>query len=258
MVKLEKIEKAFGNDPIAREVAYMIANSHEYKTPNEDGAIKLVSNYKWTKKTMNINKMQGIDKPVNSEKVFNIAKNLKLESLTPFMVVDKFQGITPQTLNHKILLDGHHRKEACKLKGIMDVPVYYGKYNGGAEKSIAELIEKKANEILSCMDKSASFGKNPKFKNLKKNQVKLSPDESKVVREEKATWSGGSSAIWKAVDKKDGDTVYVTNTHRAFNTAPTLKGAIGRFHGFIKSTASESKDDNIEKIADTILHGIIK
>lgn len=148
-MKLEKINKMFASNTIEREVANMIATSHEYKTPNEDGAIKLVGNYKWEKKMMKINKLQGINKPVNKEKVFNIAKTINSNNIKPFMVVDKFQGITPQTPGSKILLDGHHRKEACEFKGIQEVPVYYGKYTGGTEKSVKELIEKKASEIVS-------------------------------------------------------------------------------------------------------------
>ena len=65
---LKKIEAIFKDDSIARDVAYMIATSHEYKEPNEDSAVRLVSNYKWEKKTMKIANLQGIDKPVIKEK----------------------------------------------------------------------------------------------------------------------------------------------------------------------------------------------
>lgn len=154
-MKLENIERTFKNDPIAKEVAYMIATSHEYKTPNEKGAIKLVSNYKWEKRRIKTDKLQGINKPVNKEKVFDMAKTLKEQTLKPFMVVDKFQGITPQSPGCKILIDGHHRKEACEFKGIKEVPIYYGKYTGKAEKTIDEIIESKANSILSGFEKIA-------------------------------------------------------------------------------------------------------
>lgn len=143
---LKKIEDAFKDNRVAKEVAYMIATSHEYKEPNEDGAIKIVKNYKWEKQTMKLDKLQGINKPVNKEKVLALTKSLKPKSLKPLMVVDKFQGITPQSKGKKILLDGHHRKEACEFLGIKEVPVYYGKYTGQAEKSVEELImEKKAS-----------------------------------------------------------------------------------------------------------------
>lgn len=39
------------------------------------------------------------------------------------------------------------------------------------------------------------------------------------------------------VHPKTGKVTYVCNTHRAYNTAPTLAGAITRFHKFIKGTA---------------------
>ena len=143
---LKKIEAIFKNDSIARDVAYMIATSHEYKEPNEDSAIKLVSNYKWEKRTMKIANLQGIDKPVIKEKVLELAKSINPKKLKPLMVVDKFQGITPQSKGKKILLDGHHRREACDFLGIEEVPVYYGKYTGKAEKTVDELIlEKKAS-----------------------------------------------------------------------------------------------------------------
>ena len=79
------------------------------------------------------------------------------------------------------------------------------------------------------------------FKKLEKNKVDLTPEERKIVMDKKAVWhfNGGnpSPAVWKSVDPKTKKITYVTNTHRAYNTAPTLKGAIGRYHSFIKGTA---------------------
>jgi hypothetical protein len=71
--------------------------------------------------------------------------------------------------------------------------------------------------------------------------VPLTPEERKRVMDADATWLFGpggtpSPAVWKSRNAK-GDVTYVTNTHRAYNTAPTLKGAIGRYHKFIKSTS---------------------
>lgn len=94
--------------------------------------------------------------------------------------------------------------------------------------------------------------KKSKFQRYKDNKVELTPEEKKIVREKGAVWNSGSPdgnlAVWKSVDK-NGETTYITHTHRAYNTAPTLKGAISRFHNFIKSTASEATDYEIEKIA---------
>lgn len=138
--KIQAIEDAFKNDDIAKKVAYMIATSHEYKKPNTVSAIRLVKNYTWEKSKAKTKDLQGIDKPVNKEKVFAIAKSINEKKMAPLMVVNQFQGIRPQTPGKKILLDGHHRKEACLFKGIEEVPVYKGIYNAKAEKPIKELI----------------------------------------------------------------------------------------------------------------------
>jgi len=79
------------------------------------------------------------------------------------------------------------------------------------------------------------------FKKLQDNKVNLTTDERKLVMSKKAVWhhgknGGESPAVWKSVDK-NGKTTFITNTHRAYNTAPTCKGAIARYHKFIKGTA---------------------
>ena len=79
------------------------------------------------------------------------------------------------------------------------------------------------------------------FKKLQQNKVPLTPEERKIVMDRKTVWHfngrAPSPAVWKSVDPKTKKTTYITHTHRAYNTAPTLKGAIGRYHSFIKSTA---------------------
>lgn len=79
------------------------------------------------------------------------------------------------------------------------------------------------------------------FQKLQDNKVPLDKEERAEVMKKKAIWRHGpggapSPAVWKSVDK-DGKTTYITNTHRAYNTAATLKGAIGKYHNFIKGTA---------------------
>ena len=79
------------------------------------------------------------------------------------------------------------------------------------------------------------------FQKLEKNKVALEDEERAEVMKSKAVWHHGpggaaSPAVWKSVNK-DGKSTYVTNTHRAYNTAPSLKAAIGRYHKFIKGTA---------------------
>lgn len=80
------------------------------------------------------------------------------------------------------------------------------------------------------------------FKSLQKNKIALDPEEREEVLKSKAIWHHGPNgeetpAVWKSKDPKTGKITYITNTHRAYNTASTLKGAIGRYHKFIKSTA---------------------
>lgn len=81
----------------------------------------------------------------------------------------------------------------------------------------------------------------PSFSDLKAGRVDLSDDERTEVMRKKAVWHPGNlkgkavPAVWKSI--VDGKTFYVTNTHRAYNVAPSVKGAIGRYHAFIKSTA---------------------
>jgi len=79
------------------------------------------------------------------------------------------------------------------------------------------------------------------FANLQKNKKPLSDEEREEVMKADAVWHHGSKgektpAVWKSVNK-DAKSTYVTHTHRAYNTAPTLKGAIKRYHDFIKGTA---------------------
>lgn len=78
------------------------------------------------------------------------------------------------------------------------------------------------------------------FERLKASRIELTDAERDRVMSSGATWHHGPNgeetpAVWKAVLGER--VVYVTNTHRAYNTAPTLKGAISRYHNFIKGTA---------------------
>ena len=80
------------------------------------------------------------------------------------------------------------------------------------------------------------------FQRLQDMRMQLSPEERKKVMVAGAVWhmapgNKPSPAVWKSHNPRTGKTTYVTNTHRAYNTAPTLKGAISRFHKFIKGTA---------------------
>ena len=78
------------------------------------------------------------------------------------------------------------------------------------------------------------------FKTLRDNKIPLTDEEREECMKAGAVWHHGSDgketcAIWKS-KWKDGRIVYGSNTHRAFSTSPTLKGAIKKFD-FIKTTA---------------------
>ena len=84
------------------------------------------------------------------------------------------------------------------------------------------------------------------FKKLQKNKIPLTPEEKKECMDKKAVWHfhigvdhkhHPSAAVWKSKDPKTNKISYVTNTHRAYQVRPTLKGAISIFHSFIKGTA---------------------
>ena len=88
--------------------------------------------------------------------------------------------------------------------------------------------------------KELLFERKGEFDNLKKNKVKLTDDEHKLVMKSKAVWHHGkngeaTSAVWKS--ENGGKTTFITNTHRAWQKSDTLKGCIGQYHDFIKSTA---------------------
>ena len=81
------------------------------------------------------------------------------------------------------------------------------------------------------------------IESLKKNKIPLTDEERQTCLDNKAVWNNHPDpkknpvpAVWKSKGK-DGKMTYVTNTHRAYNKAPTLKGAIARYHDFIKGTA---------------------
>jgi len=99
-----------------------------------------------------------------------------------------------------------------------------------------EYIRNIIKEELQLLERKNSF------KVLEDNKVPLTDEERKIVIDSDATWHHGkngepSPAVWKSVDKKTNKITYITNTHRAYNTATTLKGAINRYHKFIKGTA---------------------
>lgn len=94
---------------------------------------------------------------------------------------------------------------------------------------------------LGTSDDNLNEAKKSKFEKLKDNKIPLTPEERKIVMDADAVWHHGlngapSPAVWKSKDK-NGKITYVTNTHRAYQDRPTLKGAISIYHSFIKGTS---------------------
>ena len=76
---------------------------------------------------------------------------------------------------------------------------------------------------------------------LKENKIPLTEEERKIVMDRKAVWHHGphgeeTPAVWKSKNSA-GEIVYITNTHRAYQTGKTLESTINKYHKFIKGTA---------------------
>ena len=119
-------------------------------------------------------------------------------------------------------------------------------------KPFSEDISTGSNDHLRAQDEDwklpqssltidSATEKKSSYQILKENKIPLTKEERKIVMDRKAVWHHGphgekTPAVWKSKNSK-GEIIYVTNTHRAWNQAPTLLGAIGRYHKFIKGTA---------------------
>jgi len=108
----------------------------------------------------------------------------------------------------------------------------------GLEENMLYLLNFLGEEILFEKKKS-------EFQKLQDNKIPLTPEERKECMDKKAIWNfhigkdgkhHPSPAVWKAKDA-EGKIWYITNTHRAWQKRPTLKGAISIYHRFIKGTA---------------------
>jgi hypothetical protein len=80
----------------------------------------------------------------------------------------------------------------------------------------------------------------PTFATLKKHKVKLEPEERAKAIKAGAVWHKGQDgeptcAIWKSV--VNGKTHYGSNTHRCFQSKPTLAAAIKAFHDVVEPSA---------------------
>ncbi len=118
----------------------------------------------------------------------------------------------------------------------------FKEYDYSDVKNLMLSVKEKRSELLTEKKKSH-------YEVLEKNKIPLTDEERKEVFKKDAVWHYGFSkdpntgrrvkkvsAVWKSKDK-EGNIVYITNTHRAFATASTLKGAIKKYHDNIKGTA---------------------
>ncbi len=82
--------------------------------------------------------------------------------------------------------------------------------------------------------------KKSSFEILQKNKLALSDQERGEAMKAGAVWHHGPNgeetcAIWKGKDSQ-GKEWYVCNTHRCYQKAPTLKGAIKNYE-FVQTTS---------------------
>ena len=94
--------------------------------------------------------------------------------------------------------------------------------------------DNRSNDFSQAYPKSS-------FAILKKNKIPLTPEEYAIVMKREAIWHHGphgekTPAVWKSKDSH-GNIIYVTNTHRAYQTGKTLESTINKYHKFIKGTA---------------------
>lgn len=80
----------------------------------------------------------------------------------------------------------------------------------------------------------------PKWKTLHAGKTPLEDAERERVMAKGAVWHHGpqgqaTPAVWKSI--VDGETWYVTNTHRLFAARDSLDGAIAMYHTAVKATA---------------------
>lgn len=74
------------------------------------------------------------------------------------------------------------------------------------------------------------------LKVLKENRKDVSPEERKKIKSLGGVWSNGDLAVWKSVDSK-GNITWVTNTHRAYETAKSIDSIVNKFLTVIKETS---------------------
>lgn len=144
------------------------------------------------------------------------------------------------------LEDGHHRYGYAKEMGIdtVDVVVEIKDNPFNYTDFDIDILAKSKKSLVESIIESEEFDK------LQKNKIPLTEEERKKVFKEDAVWHNGTSidpntgkkvkknsAVWKSKNPKTGKITYVTATHRAYNTAKSLKAIINKYHNCIKGTA---------------------
>lgn len=107
-------------------------------------------------------------------------------------------------------------------------------------RKIKQILIRELSREYDIKQNEQLLRESPRMDTLKKNKKPLTDEERQLVMSKDATWHHGPNgestpAVWKSVVK--GKTWYVTNTHRAYQAKPTIKGAINAYHSFIKTTA---------------------
>lgn len=181
--KIPALEDAFGHDPVALACSYMLATSHEYATPNVEAALAFVNDYDWEQTSWRVDGLQGIDKPINEDKVKEIANTITEKGNSfPLVVVDKFHGITPQTPGKLLLMDGHHRKHGLESIGHETTPIYKGIYKGHDRLNETSEVVLEAffgkGEVVTKLHYISEASKRKK-KAIEK--ISLTPDERAAV-----------------------------------------------------------------------------
>lgn len=126
-------------------------------------------------------------------------------------------------INGKVLVDNKEMLPAAiyEMEGIWESDVE-------EENSDYGILNKKLKIIKKVTSEKLNEAKKSKFSKLEDNKIPLTPEERKIVMDADAIWHHGlngapSPAVWKSKDK-NGKITYVTNTHRAYQDRPTLKG----------------------------------
>jgi len=161
---MSKMKEMFKDNQIKTNVGQMLISSHDYKG-DLHGIISFLNNYKWKEKEMRVDRIQGLDKPTNNDKVLEISNSFKKNgniNKDPLITVDALHGISPQSEKHAIMFDGHHRHKGLLFTGIDKTPVYHGTYIHG---NIEELEDQDNDSIVTESFFSKSPPPTPEFYN---------------------------------------------------------------------------------------------